>query len=43
MDPFDLLPPHPLSISVSNIDPFRQSDLNEDSPFFFLLNGQRKR
>lgn len=42
MDSFDLLPLHPMSISVANIDPFRQSGLIEGSPFF-LLNGQGKR
>lgn len=40
--PFDLLLPHPLSVLVAIIDPFRQSDLIEREPFF-LLNGQRIR
>ncbi len=42
MDSFDLLLLHPMSISVANIDPFRQSGLIEGSAFF-LLNGQGKR
>lgn len=37
MNPFDLLP-----LLVANIDPFRQSRLIEESPFF-LLNVQRMR
>jgi len=42
MDPFDL--PHPLSIVMENIDPFKHSDLIEgrQSSFFLLVRERRK-
>lgn len=37
MEPFDLLLPRPMSISESNIDPFKQSDFIEGRPHFLMV------